>query len=312
MIDASAPGKLFVSGEYAVLDGAPAIACAVGRRVRIRLHPGKAGEAEEAARWREAAEELIFPHAAGGKSPGGGLDIDSGALYAADGAKYGLGSSAAVAAAVTGALLAARGSLPDIGEQLRVATALHRSRQGSGGSGVDVAASLYGGVVAQDGGRVERLDWPAGLACAVIWSGRCADTGQALERYRAALRGGSRRLRVPVQRLKDEAGAVRQAWRAGARAALEALERFAAAWQALDRAAELGVYSVAHRELRDLARASGCLYKPSGAGGGDCGLALACDPRPLERMRRAAAKKGYEALDMDLAVTGMSVTRAQA
>ena len=309
MIDASAPGKLFLSGEYAVLDGAPAIACAVGRRVRVRLQRSTTGEAEEAARWREAAAQLIFARASGGKAPGGGLEIDSRALYAADGAKYGLGSSAAVAAAVTGALLAARGCLPDIGEQLRLAKSLHRARQGSGGSGVDVAASLHGGVVAQAGGRVERLEWPSGLACAVIWSGRCADTGRALGRYRAALQGRSQRVRAALERLKAEAGAVRQAWPAGARAALEALERFAAAWQALDRAAELGVYSVAHRELRDLARASGCLYKPSGAGGGDCGLALACDPQPLERMRRAAAKKGYATLDMDLAVTGLSVTR---
>ena len=309
MIDASAPGKLFVSGEYAVLEGAPAIACAVGRRVRVRLHGSRTAEAEEAARWREAAEELIFASARDGKAPEGGLEIDSRALYAADGAKYGLGSSAAVAAAVTGALLAARGPLPDMGEQLRLATALHRLRQGPGGSGVDVAASLYGGVVAQAGGQVQRLDWPAGLACAVIWSGHCADTGRALGRYRAAMRTGSRRLRAPLQRLNDEAGAVRQAWREGARAALDALERFAAAWQALDSAAELGVYSAAHRELRDLARASGCLYKPSGAGGGDCGLALACDPRPLVRMRRAAAQKGYKTLDLDLAVTGMNVTR---
>ena len=298
-----------MSGEYAVLEGAPAIACAVGRRVRVRLQRSAAGEAEEAARWREAAEGLILAPASGGSAPEGGLEIDSRALYAADGAKYGLGSSAAVAAAVTGALLAVRGSLPEIGEQLRLATALHRARQGSGGSGVDVAASLYGGVVAQAGGRVERLDWPPGLACTVIWSGRCADTGRAVDRYRAALRGGSRRLRAPLERLKAEAGLVRQAWQDGARAALAALERFAAAWQALDRAAELGIYSAAHCELRDLARASGCLYKPSGAGGGDCGLALARDPQPLERMRRAAVKKGYETLDMALAAPGMNVTR---
>ena len=309
MIEASAPGKLFVSGEYAVLEGAPAIACAAGRRVRVRLQRRAAGETEEAARWREAAEELIRAPASGGKAPRVGLEINSRALYAADGAKYGLGSSAAVAAAVTGALLAARGPLPDIGEQLRLATALHRARQGSGGSGVDVAASLYGGVVAQAGGRVQRLDWPAGLACAVIWTGRCADTGRAVDRYRTTLQGGSRRLRAAVERLKAEAGAVRQAWPAGTPAALDALERFAAAWQALDAAAELGIYGAAHRELHDLARASGCLYKPSGAGGGDCGLALARYPQPLERMRKAAAKKGYETLDMDLAVTGMSVTR---
>src|SRR5262245_60415453 len=34
---ARAPGKLFLMGEYAVLDGAPAIVAAVNREVRVRV-----------------------------------------------------------------------------------------------------------------------------------------------------------------------------------------------------------------------------------------------------------------------------------
>ena len=309
MIHARAPGKLFVSGEYAVLSGAPAIACAVSRYVRVRVLDGGAQEAEEAARWREAGEDLILGGSASGAAPRRRLEIDSQALYAIDGAKYGLGSSAAVAAAVTGALLASRGSLPAISEQLRVATALHRARQGVGGSGVDVAASLYGGVVAVTAGRVERLDWPRGLVCAVLSSGRPAHTGSAVERFRAAMKGGSRELRGALNRLEAEAETVKRAWRSGARAALKALERYAAAWQALDRAGELGVYSAPHRELLGLARASDCFYKPSGAGGGDCGLALARDRASIDSMRRSAAAKGYQSLHMHLAAQGMSVTQ---
>ena len=35
----SAPGKLFLLGEYAVLDGCPAVVAAVDRRVAVRSRP---------------------------------------------------------------------------------------------------------------------------------------------------------------------------------------------------------------------------------------------------------------------------------
>jgi len=310
LIEATAPGKLFISGEYAVLEGAPAIACAASRRVRVRLHRSRTRERNQAGRWRRAAVRLLGARGGEQTFQTAGLEIESGALCAADGAKYGLGSSAAVAAAVTGAFLAAKGPLPGAMEQLRLAGALHRSLQGPGGSGADVAASLYGGVIAARRGQVERLAWPDALACGVIWSGRSADTGRALARYREALKAGGRGAQRALERLKREAWGVQKAWRRGSGEALEALAQYAAAWQELDRAAGLGIYSAPHRELLEMSRAAGCLYKPSGAGGGDCGLALARDPEALARMRRMAAAQGYETLDMELAVKGMSVSVA--
>jgi hypothetical protein len=40
---ATAPGKLILTGEYAVLDGAPALVVAVDRRVAARRHTGPRG-----------------------------------------------------------------------------------------------------------------------------------------------------------------------------------------------------------------------------------------------------------------------------
>ena len=309
MIHARAPGKLFLSGEYAVLEGAPAIACAIGRDVTVKLCRGDVAEAPEATRWREAAEQQLRLHGIDGFPAGGRMVIDSRALHSPDGTKYGLGASAAVAAAVTGALLASCGPLPGRQLQLDLARALHRQLQGPGGSGVDVAASVHGGVISMCGDHVHSLGWPAGLLCAVIWSGQDADTSKAIGRFHKALKNKSGPAAAALARLATAASAVTAAWTGDAGAVLAELEQYAVTWQELDRSADLGVFSLPHRRLFDLAHAEHCVYKPSGAGGGDCGLAFSCEPDRLERMRLSALKAGFALLDVDLAAEGLQVSR---
>ena len=309
VIHARAPGKLFLSGEYAVLEGAPAIACAVGRDVTVRLSHGDIAEAPEATQWREAGEQQLRLHGIGGFPAGGRMAIDSRALHSPDGTKYGLGASAAVAAAVTGALLASCGPLPGRQLQLDLAKALHRQVQGPGGSGVDVAASVHGGVISMCGDHVQSLGWPAGLLCAVIWSGQDANTSKAIGRFHKALKNTSGPAAAALPRLATAASAVTTAWSGDAGAVLAELEQYTVTWQELDRSANLGVFSLPHRRLFDLAHAEHCVYKPSGAGGGDCGLAFSCDPGRLERMRSSALKAGFALLDVDLAAQGLRVSR---
>ncbi|MDH5492738.1 MAG: hypothetical protein OEY14_12365, partial [Myxococcales bacterium] len=93
---ASAPGKLMLIGEYAVLEGAPCLVAAVGARAiaRVRAQGEAANRARpmpevEAARARAEAVWGPIPHA---------LDVQVEALRRA-GRKLGLGSSAAAAAA---------------------------------------------------------------------------------------------------------------------------------------------------------------------------------------------------------------------
>ena len=104
-IRARAPGKLFLSGEYAVLQGAPALACAVGRHVEASFLSGDAVEKAEAARWRQAAGDILRRHDLDPGPARAALEIDSRALHSDGGIKLGFGSSAAVAVAVTGLLL---------------------------------------------------------------------------------------------------------------------------------------------------------------------------------------------------------------
>ena len=301
---ARVPGKLFLSGEYAVLQGAPAIACAVGRHVEVRFLAAAAAEEAEAARWRESAREALLGHGFDAAPAARPLEIDSRALYTDGGTKLGLGSSAAVAVGVSALALASIGPMPPLAVQLRIATDLHRARQGPGGSGVDIAACLYGGVIAVANNRVNRLRWPRGLHCAVFWTGRDAETGLAIQRFRQALDGEAV---ATAEQLSRVAGEVRQGWDRGAGAVLAALRNYAAAWRAMDEAANIGIYSRPHRRLDQLARAANCVYKPSGAGGGDCGLAFSTDPGRLDALRESARRDGLAPLELDLGVAGSRV-----
>ena len=159
-VRASAPGKLVVLGEYAVLTGAQALVMAVDRRceVEIAAHAGPLSRLET-----RAPESQVIEFDPGQKS---GLELvdtvrfgltdgpaerpfqavlDSSAFFAQDGNKLGLGSSAAVLTAWAGALQAY--DKKDVSElSLGRLIGLHRALQGGRGSGIDVAAALHGGL----------------------------------------------------------------------------------------------------------------------------------------------------------------------
>src|SRR5439155_1447511 len=129
-VTASAPGKLFVTGEYAVLAGAPALLAAVDRRARVHvaLEPG-AGPLEAESLAGETRRVIHDPE----REPLGGGDagavlaalriaraaapslaamraqvvVDTRA-FLADGEKLGLGRSAATVTAAVAAFLAGR------------------------------------------------------------------------------------------------------------------------------------------------------------------------------------------------------------
>lgn len=161
---ASAPGKLILTGEYAVLEGAPALVVAVNRRAiarkrvdpHLRPHgtsPFLIAVADEIAARRGATDPATIAAME--------IAVDSTQFF--DGAlKLGLGSSAAVTVAATA--LALGSADPD--EVFAIASAAHARAQGprgTRGSGADIAAAVRGGVIAYSSAGVERVAWPEGL-----------------------------------------------------------------------------------------------------------------------------------------------------
>jgi phosphomevalonate kinase len=138
-VRARAPGKLVLSGAYSVLWGAPALVCAVSRYAVADTERAPEHVGAELGRAIELGYLPFAPY------------VDVSALRAprADGVgtrKLGLGSSAALLAA---ALAAFEASPLDDARRMALfdrARRVHREAQG-GGSGVDVAAAVFGGVL---------------------------------------------------------------------------------------------------------------------------------------------------------------------
>jgi phosphomevalonate kinase len=162
----AAPGKVLLTGSYAVLEGAPAIVCAVDRLAIASAEAKGAATAEVAA-------------AMEGEEPPG---VDVSGLFAGQ-EKLGLGSSAAAVVAALGYRAAMRGE--DLASADVRRTIFDRARRAharvqSGGSGVDIAASVHGGVLryelSAEGPLFRNVPLPTGLFLDTYWSGRSVRT----------------------------------------------------------------------------------------------------------------------------------------
>jgi phosphomevalonate kinase len=219
--------------------------------------------------------------------------------------KLGLGSSAALCVAS----YAAFSEMLCQPTSYTAALDVHRRFQGGAGSGIDVAAAWFGGVVkfrrpgggSDDPGEAEPWSLPTGMAPTFVFSGAPARTSDHLMRLRRWLEdGGGSEL---------DALAAASAALFETRDLMAALERYVATLWELDQAAVLGIFSAAHRRLRQLAFDAGVVYKPCGAGGGDIGAAFTPDAAAAERFVRLARANGFLPLALETAPHGIEVTR---
>ena len=261
-VSASAPGKVVLSGEYAVLDGAPAVCMAVDRRAVVTAGKGAAATSSS------SLVQTVIKAVGRDATP----DCDTRAFATQAGEKLGLGSSAAL----TVAMLAA---LEEEKPGLERAIDIHREWQGGSGSGVDIACSLHGGLIeySMRNAGVVQLDWPEGLEFRLVWSGAPSSTSEKLSILENAAPKKS------AQRLATEANNVASAWRgANAVSVLSSYVDYVEALRAFSIDHGLGIFDAGHDEIVDAALAANIIYKPCGAGGGDIGIAMSNDGRALD------------------------------
>jgi phosphomevalonate kinase len=325
---ARAPGKLVALGEYAVLDGAPAVVLALDRYVEAAIGPCEEDVCRLTLRSSEIVERQFAPSAPSGAplvdlvtaavAPGlkWSATIDSQALF--DGAsKLGLGSSAAVLCAWSYAYAAFARSRGVVVPDFSVARLieLHRQFQGGKGSGLDVAASFTGGAItfrlARSGlPQIGSVRLPNNVGFAGIFAGRSASTPGLVAHYRAWQRDRPREAAKRVGRLTALAEAGSDALRAGdAYAWLTAFAGYGRGLEELGGAIGAEIVTAEHREIGAEALKFGVAYKVSGAGGGDLGLACAADAEALAAFRKSVGDRGFRVINVSLAEHGLEVAQ---
>ncbi|MDX3064370.1 MULTISPECIES: phosphomevalonate kinase [Streptomyces] len=344
-----APGKLFVVGEYAVLEpGSPAVLAAVDREVTVSVTPADhdlvitSDLADQSVRLSRTANGFLA--GAGPRQVVSAVEVVAALLAEWDlpvprvelsihsglhdgGVKFGLGSSGAVTVATISAMLAYCGVSLCAEERFRLAllaTALLDARA----SGGDLAASTWGGWIlyrAPDrtavldlarrkglrealrapwpGFEVRQLPPPRELTVAVGWTGQPASTSDKLSSRTVQNWRGSAAHREFVRGSDVCVDAVADALEHGNdRLVLEEIRRARRLLAHADSQGNLGIFTNGLTALCDAAEAVGGAAKPSGAGGGDCGIALLePDLRAIHRLRARWLTAGVVPLQVRMA-----------
>ncbi len=325
-----APGKLVLLGEYAVIDGAPALVAAVDRFVTATLTEGSTADPCQLDAPELLAHPRTFTLGANGVtwtdetdertalvSTALAIALEDGLLNANqtikltltnpqffhDGHKLGIGSSAAATVALAKLLLPANQSIPAVHE---LAERIHCRFQGGQGSGIDIAASTWSDTIRfqrrrNEAPAVERIDWPASLHWLALWTGSSASTRGFLTKVKRLQQTDPKRYDACFGQLRALAQAgIQQLTERTVEAFCRTVDRYHDAMAALGDAANVDIVSAPHRALSALSRQCGAAYKPSGAGGGDIGVAFG-SVESIRALTKAASQHGFEALPMGFA-----------
>lgn len=286
-VTCSAPGKLMLFGEHAVVYGRPCIVTAVDQRMRATIslraddlfhleaedvqltgyeksisELGK-GKIPRGAAFVERAVQLFCEHTGWA----GGVSVEMRSEFSA---LFGFGSSSASTVAVLSALNVATESGLATEMLFDIAYKTVLAVQGKG-SGFDIAAAAWGGTLwfVAGGEEVEPLNL-RGASIVIGYSGIKADTVTLMEQVRRLAQQDP----ALVESVYDSMGDV-------ARSARRAIDE--CDWKTLGSLmdinqsllASLGVSTAKLDAMIGAARAAGAYgAKLSGAGGGDCMIAL--------------------------------------
>ena len=340
----SSPGKVILFGEYAVLEGGPALVVAISRHAKCSVSENtqliidtngfgtlkreKDGTIHGAA--LPFVRALLECHG----QARGHFELNSAALSALDGvgdhAKLGLGGSAATTVALATAFKMLDSPSRQISSAERVsifkrAQNVHRRVQGLG-SGADIAASAFGGVF--------QYSWQEGLTKAApdtaniktdfgysrilpldvtwkhlhfVWTKQSAHTPTLVRSVFNFARSEPHKYAALIKHIDEASRQGIRAWNSEDPESLtSAINEGGKVLKALGRGVGVTLWTEAHERLSGLATTRGGALKPTGAGGGDLAWVHFTDQDALVDFKAAAQDEGFFTLTLDIDEEGVT------
>ena len=323
----TAPGKVFLSGEYLALEGGSAIILSTKQRSKVSIEDHN----KPYNLFYSSALDQSFPFSVNDNfevdwvqndPQGFGLfialaiselkikpskaliSIDTIDFYS-DRKKIGLGSSASIASAMINALDEYFNLQLSESMIIQKAVNLHNLSQDNIGSGLDVIASCADSGVIEcnlemaNKHRWKNLKWPADLYIKGVITSDESSTKMMIDKYNHGKNSNQIFFNKLCSETNNLLNQISTAWDAQDSAKIvELMQKYNTFIKQLNEKFNLGIFTDEHKRLIDLARSADIFYKPSGAGGGDLGLVMTNSEKKLTQFLTKLSDNNYQTIDL--------------
>ena len=345
MIKVTAPGKLILIGEYVVLEGAPALVCAVDRYAEVTLQESSGDnylvdapsinikdirfsltennlvsfssevdlETQKKLTFFKNTFEYAWQYCRNFNVTDTNfkITINTDAFYSQRlSIKLGFGSSAALTVAIVKALFRLINKnieSKDVRNQLfRLSLAAHKKAQGNVGSGIDIAASSYGGVLHYRVGLNKKAEhlipekispWEE-LPTLTVFTGSSESTRKMVFGVNEMKKKKPEAYNELMRELKSTSIEGCETYKSkNLFGFINAIKTYHVQMNLLGKNSGMPIISPVHQQIARIVHQSGGAYKPSGAGSGDIGIAFAESNEQLQTIRKEIEKYNFHCID---------------
>tara|TARA_B100001250_G_scaffold198790_1_gene170562 strand:- start:20970 stop:21941 length:972 start_codon:yes stop_codon:yes gene_type:complete len=312
----SAPGKVILIGEYAVLCGKLAIASAVNRRVYAEVNFIDGEDCYLETKMNRSSINLFKTGENSGirlidivnkrfkyyKSQAWKGKIDSSELYDYDN-KLGLGSSSATLLSWSSIFL------KDISLEEQIS--IYKNLQNNLGSGIDLAVSKFGGTLVyknsqESGVDCDPINLPSGINYSIVYTGIPISTKSYIISFNKWRINNQKKYNEIIASLGDIVENCYLAIKEDSpKDFLKAISFYNFKLDILGSEIGINIVSKEHKEILNIAKKYDLDYKVSGSGGGDIGIVFSDDIEALAKFNIDIEKK-YKIIDAQIDSNGLN------